>query len=147
MIAVFNFQHGCGRSPGVTFILPGTQKLVVIPVPVLWISRWRERKSRKMKSDPCTTLFHVVSESIPLRRCFRSCIKKNYNLILRKHFVIQFLPVICRVVGKSLFLCHSGKPFVGFVNETDVRTVVLCSKKSQHFEMLAMRGARYYKEE
>jgi hypothetical protein len=90
-----------------------------------------------MKSHPGSAIPHIGFKSFALGRIIRSGIQEDHNLVFRKKFSIQVIPVISGVIGKMMSHTHFWKPPVGFVHETDMRLVGPAGVKSNHTKILS----------
>ncbi len=106
----------------------------MVPIPVLRISRRREGKAGKMKTDPAASFFHVLLKGGTLCCRIGPGIQEQHYLVLRQQGSVQLVPVIGGVVNKIIFGSHPGQPFIGLMHITDMRLITFGCIKSDDFK-------------
>src|SRR2546423_10221153 len=87
-----------------------------------------------MKAHPRSAMFHVALKRSALSGIFGTSIEKDHDLIGREKARIQILPIGCGVEAEIVLRRHLRKPPLGFMNEADVRLVLLGGKERDHSE-------------
>jgi hypothetical protein len=91
-----------------------------------------------MKPHPGSAFIHVPLECLTLKAILRACVQEQHDLVLRKHLIVELLPIGCCVVSEAGFLGLFPKPGICLSHEADVRLIAFAGVKGNDLERVLL---------